>query len=460
MDARFRFVCALIVLRCVGLIGAPAVNATERVVALVGAPAPVAGPEVFDWFAKSKLLADERVVFNALLSGGVIRSGLFVASPTGSLTTLAAEGQTISGVGTLGSVFGGIEFDANDAGAVVFDAPITGATAAHGLFLYDPAQLGSTAGPVRALHVEGDAAPGGGGVVFTDFGAPVIDAAGDVVFFAVLSGGSAQIGLFEATALGTVALVLDGDSAPGFASATFSSFGFPTRDAAGNLVFYGEVSTPSGFENGIFRRATDGTLEALAVAGQVAPGTGGATFSSFSFQRPAIGSTDAVSFLASLAGSFPGCTSSSAIVTERGGALSVAVQDCSTISFTVNDFSSLSPPRSNPTADAVFLGIRSSAPVRGLYWLATGSVLPLYVEGEFSSDLGAAFTRFGSFASLNANAAMAFEASLDDGSSGLFVGSAAPDVALPATIGGVIALGISWGARTRLRRRRSALRST
>jgi hypothetical protein len=122
---------------------------------------------------------------------------------------------------------------------------------------------------------------------------PVIappNARGDVAFFASLLRGAGAEGLFLTGARGIVKVAAEGDQAPGGGS--LSGFGrhpIPSVNAEGNVVFAAAVSKGRTVE-GIFE-SSRGTLRAVAVAGQPAPGIPSGTFASLDFRCSTTGVT-------------------------------------------------------------------------------------------------------------------------------------------------------------------------
>ncbi len=164
----------------------------------------------------------------------------------------------------------------------------------HGIVAAQPTAL-------RLVVSAGQAAPGGG--TFEHFSVesqPVIappNARGHVAFFASLLRGASSEGLFLAGARGIVKVAAEGDQAPG--GGTLSGFGrhpIPSVNAEGHVVFAAAVSKGRTVE-GIFV-ASRGTLQAVAVAGQPAPGIASGTFASLDF--PALNDRGDVTFLATV----------------------------------------------------------------------------------------------------------------------------------------------------------------
>ena len=137
------------------------------------------------------------------------------------------------------------------------------------------------------LVVDGDSARGTGGGSFTDFGWGLasggysINAAGDVAFHAAWEGGTSGSGIFLASGgvLSSV-LVSSGDVAPGTGGGTCTRFYGLDLNDAGTIVFTAYYDTGGSTERGIFA-LSGGSLSAVALPGDSAPGSGGGSYASF-----------------------------------------------------------------------------------------------------------------------------------------------------------------------------------
>jgi hypothetical protein len=211
------------------------------------------------------------VAFPSLVTGGIASEGVFLGTLSG-LADIALEGETAPGTG--GDLYRA-PFEARAVpsfgGEVVFQAP-------YGLIVAGTDGIfRGTAGADTAVALEGDSAPGTGGGAYENFGPPRTNGLGEIVFRSTISGGTSTMGIFVVDSGGVQrAAALQGDAAPGVSGATFSSFEFaPWLEDDGDVAFSAALSS-GGF--GIFAE-TKGHLEKVAVAGDLAPGTGGGTFS-------------------------------------------------------------------------------------------------------------------------------------------------------------------------------------
>src|SRR3954470_5271445 len=128
-------------------------------------------------------------------------------SHEGRIAALARDGDQAPGGGTLTP---SSTFAVNDHGSTVYSAAITAATATQGLFRTDGRQT------VAIVRDDSDVPTGGtfGGV----FAGPAINERGEVAFFAEMTGGSADFGIFRGQG-GTLTPVLVANQiAPGGAT--------------------------------------------------------------------------------------------------------------------------------------------------------------------------------------------------------------------------------------------------
>lgn len=225
------------------------------------------------------------VVFHSNVSGGSHSEGVFLRSAAGSFQMLAGAGD---------SVFGGPEtfvgFDhpvLNDAGLVAFAAETSGGPASPGLF----ADTGST---TLALARAGDAAPDTGGGTLVDFLYPAVNASGSVAFLSNVAGGSATGGLFVASS-SLESVAVDGQVVSG-AGPISSVSSLPDIASDGSVAL--SIGFASGPVAGGLYVHDAGGFTPVALAGEVAPDTGGATFASFGFLSR--NDTGRVAFVATL----------------------------------------------------------------------------------------------------------------------------------------------------------------
>jgi len=201
-------------------------------VALLGAAAPGTGGGTHADFANgSPSLNDAGVVaFSGAVSGGSTTHGVF-RDAGGGVALVSAAGDAAPDTG--GATFLDFLYAAvSTAGDVAFLANTGGGTATGGLFRAD------SGGGVTAVVVEGTPAPGTGGGHFV--GIPSVPTFGGeaMVTSGLIDGGTVDGGVFvrpEGGSLGPVALA--GESVPGLVGATLASFSFVDANAAGEIVF-------------------------------------------------------------------------------------------------------------------------------------------------------------------------------------------------------------------------------
>jgi hypothetical protein len=332
------------------------------------------------------------------------------------------------------------------------------------LLIYVPAAGQPTA--VRTVVHAGQSAPGGG--TFEHFSVesqPVVappNARGDVAFFASLLRGAGSEGLFLATARGIVKVAVEGDRAPG--GGALSGFGrhpIPSVNAAGSVAFAAAVSKGRTVE-GIFVYSR-GTLRAVAVAGEPAPGIPSGTFANLDF--PALNERGDVAFLATVrrgretveaiyvrtggrvrkvvsqedpapaGGTFAafgapalnnaGVVAFAAVVEGRGvpgGVFTVADDRVRMLAGAGNDtpldgiFAKFSERVSIDNTGAVaFTAFLKGAPVRSAIFVAEGDRQKKLVALGDPAPVGGVFSSFGFWPALGSSGAVAFTASVDPG---------------------------------------------
>ena len=181
-------------------------------------------------------------------------SDIFVSNSR-TIVPLVRNGDHAPGGGTLTPT---PQFAANNHGAIVFHASISGSTAAQGIFRTDTMQT------VAIVRDDGDVPTGGR---FTSLLSPVINDRGQVAFFAEMIGGLADFGIFRGQGEELTPVFAANRIAPG--GGTFEDFGDPAINR------HGQVAVLASLTNGASRRGLfvgDGTdTGAIALQGQPAP---------------------------------------------------------------------------------------------------------------------------------------------------------------------------------------------
>jgi hypothetical protein len=205
----------------------------------------------------------------------------------GTRTVTIARDNTISPIGGTFLFFGDPVI--NSRGQVAYFAGMTGGPGDFGIF-----RGGDDGGENTTIFAANQSAPGG--ATFDDFGDPVINARGQVVATASLKDGISQVGLFRGDGRNAAAIALEGNPAPQGGNYT-TRFSKPVVMNDPGQVAFNVGLTGGASRGGIFRG--DGvTTSTVALEGTAAPGTTG-TFSSFGDMK--IGANGTVAFIGTLA---------------------------------------------------------------------------------------------------------------------------------------------------------------
>lgn len=163
-----------------------------------------------------------------------------------------------------------------------------------------PVPLSATAG-LRAIVRSGMPAPVGGHFDRFDVtGQPIaapLNARGQVAFYATVLRSPAREGIFLAEGGRVSKLAAFGDSVPGGgALAEFGEHPLPSLNAAGHAAFVAHIAGGRSTE-GVFLVGPEG-LQAIALAGDDAPGLPGGVF--VGFDAPSLNDNDELAFVASV----------------------------------------------------------------------------------------------------------------------------------------------------------------
>ena len=239
---------------------------TVRKIVLQGDVAPGTGGAVFDGLQSLVANDSGEIAVWSRLVGGAVAQGIFRFTDADGLEPFVLPGELA--VGTGGSTYSGFRsFALNEAGELAYRATLVGAPPTIGVFARGPEGD-------RVVAFKGDPAPGTGGGTFSDLFPFGIDDAGSVFFTAYVSGGTGLSGSFRAAGGVVTPLVLMGDVAPGTGGLTFWALAANSINGLGEIAF--SVYLSDGSE-AIFV-LSGGTLALVAMDGDTAPGTGGATF--------------------------------------------------------------------------------------------------------------------------------------------------------------------------------------
>jgi hypothetical protein len=263
----------------------------HTIIAASGAAAPAGGNYV--GFNTVALNVRSQVAFDATLDGPST-SGVFV-SDARTTSAIALGGDPDPGSGNFGFVS---TPSITTRGDVIFDT--------------DTAVVRGDGRSTVALVQNGDAAPGGGNLILG--GAHVSNSRGATAYFAFLTGDVSTQGIFRNDGPHAVSIARDNTLAP--TGGTFLFFGSPVISEDGEVAFFAGMTGGSA-DFGIYRG--DGEdITTIFAANQTAPG--GATFADFS--DPLINKKGQVLALASLTN---GTSSSGLFLGDGMDAIAIAL---------------------------------------------------------------------------------------------------------------------------------------
>jgi len=174
-----------------------------------------------------------------------------------TIVPLVRDGDPLPGGGTLTPLARGV----NSFGVLAYGAIISGSTATQGIFRSD--------GTETIAIARDDIAPPIGGT-FTLLGDPAINDRGQVTFYSVMEGSSAEFGIFRGEGAELTPVFIANQIAPG--GATFTDFSNPSINKHGQVAAVASL-TNSASHDGLF--VGDGTnAVAIVLEGQPAPSGG------------------------------------------------------------------------------------------------------------------------------------------------------------------------------------------
>lgn len=272
-----------------------------------------------------------------------------------------------------------------------------------------PPAHGADAHILRAVARAGDAAPGGG--IFDRFGQdtlPVvapINAKGEVAFFARLSHGTAEEGIFLRRGERTLTVARQGDRVPGIG--TLSGFGkhpTPALSDSGMVAFAAAVAGGRAVE-GIFAWSA-GRVRPVALTGTPAPGMPASALAGL--DSPAVNGRGDIVFLATIR---HGRESVDAILLSAGGVLRKVVAQGDPAPAG-GHFAAFGPPVINGTGAVAFAGVVEGKAVPGGLFVAKGQHIEMVVGAGDDTPIGGIFAKFSERIGLNDAGVIAFHGML------------------------------------------------
>jgi hypothetical protein len=267
----------------------------------------------------------------------------------------------------------------------------------------------SEAPTLRAVARVGEPAPGGG--TFDRFGqenlpvvAPV-NARGEVAFFARLSRGTADEGIFLRRGDRILTVAREGDRMPGIGRLSgFGKHPTPALSDGGLVAFAAAVSGGKAVE-GIFTWF-NGRLRPVALTGNPAPGMASSVLAGL--DSPAVNARGDVVFLATIR---RGRETVDAIMASAGGTLrKIAAQgDPAPAGGT---FAAFGPPVINARGAVAFAAVVEGKAVPGGLFVASGERIQMVAGAGDETPAGGIFAKFSERIALNDAGVVAFHGML------------------------------------------------
>ena len=272
-----------------------------------------------------------------------------------------------------------------------------------------PPARGAETPALRVVARTGDAAPGGG--TFDRFGQealPVIapvNASGDVAFFATLSRGAADEGIFLQRRGRILTVAREGDRVPGVGRLSgFGKHPTPALSDSGTVAFAAALAGGRAVE-GIFAWSA-GRLRAIATTGSPAPGMPSSVLAGLDV--PAVNARGDVVFLAAIR---RGRESLDAILVSTGGALrKVVAQGDPAPAGGV--FAGFGPPAINARGAVAFAAVVEGKAVPGGVFVASGDRIQMVVGAGEETPIGGIFAKFSERVGLSDAGVVAFHGML------------------------------------------------
>jgi hypothetical protein len=244
---------------------------------------------------------------------------------------------------------------------------------------------------LRALARTGDAVPGGGSFDrFGQEGLPIVapvNARGDVAFFATLSRGVSDEGIFIQRAGRIITVAREGDRVAGVGQLSgFGKHPTPALNDTGTVAFAAAVTAGRAVE-GIFTWSA-GRLRAIATTGTPVPGMPSTVLAGV--DAPTINTRGDVVFLATVR---RGRESSEAILASRGGVLrKVVAQGDPAPAGGV--FATFGSPALNASGNVAFAAVVEGKAVPGGIFVASRDRIEMAVAAGAETPIGGIFAKF------------------------------------------------------------------
>lgn len=325
------------------LVSAQGVAGDYKLVALTGASAPNAPDAKFASLGMPIINDVGRVAFTAQLSGPTVddgnRDGVW-SDRSGPMSMVLRSGQAAPGTAAeFKSIMEGMAFNIH--GQMVIRASLAGENVSE---LNDQGLWFEDVGSLSLLARAGDAAPGTQGLAFTKpvydypegsqtadaFGFPLLNDSGQIAFYGNLpSVGQYQFGngIWRATENSLDAMAVRGSEVGGVAGAVFTGLGpSPRLNASGQLAFGGGFSGPgvSALNNGGVLIDSNGSSTLVARKGDSAPNLASVQFAGIS--QPALNDAGEASFYATLSGASVTSLNDRSIWSTAGGGLNLVAR--------------------------------------------------------------------------------------------------------------------------------------
>src|SRR5215472_4036683 len=270
-------------------------------------------------------------------------------------------------------------------------------------------------GLLRIVVEAGSPAPGGGR--FDRFDVPSqpvvapINARGQVAFFATVLRAAAREGFFLAEAERVTKLAAFGDGLPGGGTlAEFADHPLPALNAAGHVAFVAGTAGGRSTE-GVFFVGADG-LQAIALAGDDAPGMPGAVLTAFN--APSLNDDDALAFVATVR---RGRDTLDVLYFWNGRRLQRIIAEGDRLLRVGGTMDKIGEVALNNSGVIAFPAAILKGPVLGGIFIAGARELRLLVGAGGRTPTGAMVQRFSEHVAIDDDGEIAFGAHLDrDGS--------------------------------------------